>query len=568
MTKPPAKPRRTDVQPLGDLAETLGRLLRNTVFRLSLMGAMLFGVSLLVAQGIIYYQIVASEINAVESELRSELADVRTVFDTSGDEAVSIARQRGLLPRAGQPFTEQDAQNAKQIYDFAAANVTSEFVNARKFAPGTYTAFLYQGVIAGNLFSEDLKVMGTNAPEVRALSDVRYQRDVVTGPRLDPVTEEVEDRRILRVGQALNSGGETVGAIFVGRDVENLMRTGERMQSAMVYSSLIALFLGILSSIFVARRFANRVEQFNAVATDVRAGHLDRRAPRNYSEDEMDMLAEHLNGMLDHIDRLMQAMRYAGDSVAHDLRTPLTRLRTRLETAAVEAGEGEAADTLWAAAGDADELLSTFDSVLRIARLEAGEKRDLLKPLDPKPILDDLAELYEPACEDAGLEFTHDIKDGLSVLADRGLLSQAVSNLIENAIKYTPPGAPEGEARKGRIHLRAFKGARGRTHISVSDDGPGIPIFDRDRVRERFVRLDKSRTLPGSGLGLALVEAVAEMHKAELIMDDGLGMDEAVAGEADTVERPGLRVVLVFPRVKPASRAADAPAETVPEAAE
>ena len=317
----------------------------------------------------------------------------------------------------------------------------------------------------------------------------------------------------------------------MARDVEATMRTGARVRTAILTSSAIALILGLISSWYVSRRFTRRVEAFNKLADDVRAGNLDRRAPRTYSEDEMDMLAEHLNSMLDHIDRLMKAMRYAGDSVAHDLRTPLTRLRTRLESAAVELGDTKEAQTLFEAAGDAGELLQTFDSVLRIARLEAGERRELLADIDPKPILDDLAELYEPACEDAGLMFTSNIIAEVRILADRGLLSQAVSNLIENAIKYSPSG--------GSIHLELSKNNLGKAVISIVDDGPGIPEADRQRVKERFVRLDKSRTLPGSGLGLSLVEAIADLHRAEFVMSDGNGQ---------TQERPGLTASLVFPR--------------------
>ena len=560
---------RENAQPLGDLAETLGRLLRNTVFRLSLIGALLFGISLLVAQGIVYYQIVSAEQNRVEDDLRSELAELIALFQSTGDAALQQAVNEGLITIEQRldddgnvvvvPRTAEDIQRAQAISDRASRGSVSRVVTLRDVSPDIYSMFVFKGAAVGKLITPDIQENGITSPDLASYAGRGLIREQAVASVSNPETGEVEERRIVALGQNITKDGERVGVLLVGRDVENIMRTGERMRAAMALSSLIALFLGILSSIFVARRFTNRVDVLNKLANDVKAGHLDRRAERTYSEDEIDLLAEHLNGMLDHIDRLMQAMRYAGDSVAHDLRTPLTRLRTRLETAAVEAGDTAEADVLYAAAGDADELLGTFDSVLRIARLEAGERRELLKPLDPKPILDDLAELYEPACEDAGLAFSFDIQDGLLILADRGLLSQAVSNLLENAIKYAGGGGGT------RIHLSASKGARGRTRISVSDDGPGVPIFDRERVKERFVRLDKSRTLPGSGLGLALVDAVAEMHEAEFVMDDGLGAQALAAGEEEGAERPGLKVELVFPRVK-AGQKPDA--DSVKQAAE
>ena len=534
---------RRDVQPLGDLAETLGRLLRNTVFRLSLIGSLLFGISLLVAQLIVYDTIVSSEERRVEQGLIEELAELESLFAQGGEAALLAARQNGLL-------TSNTPQSVAQaIFDRGAQQTLQRVITLRDLSPDVYSMFVFKDESAtGKMVTDEIEALKINAPALDPYdkTDLLREEVIATVESSDPTEDgpAFEERRVLAIGHAVFQNDQKVGVIFVGRDVENIRRTGERMRSAMTTSSLIAVFLGVLSSIFVARRFARRVDSLNKLATDVQAGHLDRRAPRNYSEDEMDRLAEHLNGMLDHIDRLMQAMRYAGDSVAHDLRTPLTRLRTRLETAAVEAGDKPEADVLFAAAGDADQLLSTFDSVLRIARLEAGERRELLKPLDPKTVLDDLAELYEPACEDAGLAFSYNVRDGLTILADRGLLSQAVSNLLENAIKYAGGGGGT------QIRLSAWKGARGRIHIEIADDGPGIPVFERERVRERFVRLDKSRTLPGSGLGLALVEAVADLHQAELVMDDGLGSEAIQDGETDHKGRPGLSVKLVFPRVK------------------
>lgn len=512
------------------------------MFRLSLVGALLFGGSLLVAQLIVYDRIVSSEERRVEDGLTAELAELESLFAQGGSAAVNAAQRNGLLTG---PDIDQDM--VQRIFDKGAQETLESVVTLRDLSPDVYSMFVFKDISAtGKMVTDEIEALKINAPVLAKYDSSDLIREEVIAVVETADTNEVEERRVIAIGHALTQNEETVGLIFVGRDVENIRRTGERMRSAMTTSSFIALFLGILSSIFVARRFARRVDILNKLATDVQAGHLDRRAPRTYSEDEMDLLAEHLNGMLDHIDRLMQAMRYAGDSVAHDLRTPLTRLRTRLETAAVEAGESPEADVLYAAAGDADELLSTFDSVLRIARLEAGERRELLKPLDPKPILDDLAELYEPACEDAGLSFSYDIAGGLTIMADRGLLSQAVSNLVENAIKYAGGGGGS------RIHLSAQKGQRGRVRIFVADDGPGIPVFDRERVRERFVRLDKSRTLPGSGLGLALVDAIADLHQAELILDDGLGSDAVLAGQDDHDGRPGLKVELVFPRAKSA----------------
>ena len=518
------------------------KLYRNTLFRLSLLGALLFVLSLSVALGYIYYATIESEFRRVDRANEAEIAELQDFYDAAGKDAVDKARLAGVID----PLEPMTSLKAQQIYHQNGEQIVNNLVIARGLPYGDQpyerVYVLRSGaLITGNLAPIPVETTGDGAsllPDENVGNRFTRVEMIYSLPQLN--NAESVDRRARAIRGIIFLNNEPALRILVGRDVENIERTRERVTTAILTSSGIALLLGLLSSFFVSRRFARRVEGFNRLATDVRAGNLDRRAPRNYSEDEMDLLAEHLNAMLDHISRLMQAMRYAGDSVAHDLRTPLTRLRTRLETAAVELGETEEALILYEAAGDADQLLSTFDSVLRIARLEAGERRELLKPLDPKPILDDLAELYEPACEDAGLSFEADIASKTLILADRGLLSQAVSNLLENAIKYTP--------RDGSIRLVSRRLRGGGVEISIRDNGPGIPSWDRERVKERFVRLDKSRSLPGSGLGLSLVEAVADLHRAEFVMSDN--EDLPAVDKGGDPDRPGLSAMLVFPRAK------------------
>ncbi len=493
----------------------LSKLYRNTLFRLSLLGAVFFVVALMIALGNIYFLTISSEIRQVDRSLAAEVEEFQTLLD-----------EGGLIPLSREIFLRSGSGDRHYL-------LTSRNQNGDDMVMGS----LGEQIVT--LKNQEKTSLGQEGGS--GFTKVDF---ILVIPATD--TQPAKERRMRGLSGYLQIEGRNIAAVVASRDVEVTMRTAERVKSAIWISSAIALVLGLISSWYVSRKFTQRVEAFNRLATDVRAGHLERRAPRNYSEDELDLLAEHLNDMLDHIDRLMKAMRYAGDSIAHDLRSPLTRLRTRLETAATEVKDAKAEETLFAAAGDADELLKTFDSVLRIARLEAGERREMLSELDPKPLLDDIAELYEPACEDAGRSFSSDIDAGLTILADRGLMSQAVSNLVENAIKYTPEG--------GAIHLSLKKNKDGRTEISIIDNGPGIPKDSRQRVKERFVRLDESRSKPGSGLGLALVDAIADLHRATFVLDTGMSSADG--------SRPGLAARLIFPRTRKQKQITPAPDET------
>ncbi|PHR59330.1 MAG: two-component sensor histidine kinase [Robiginitomaculum sp.] len=476
------------------------RLFKNTAFRLSMIAATLFAVSSMIVLGYVYYASVTVIINQIDHDLYEELSELETFYHKRGPDELN----KIIILRMLQPRTEM-----KYVYVYNG-NLPTGNLNTQP----TFTDTKKWGL--QKLFTD------LNDKPVRQF----IYSVAAIGDNQDSTIVHRARGQLVQLNKA--------DKLFIARDVERILEPAEVLSRALFISAAMALLLGALSGIFLAKRFSNRIATFNKLATDVRAGHLNQRMERNESGDELDVLAEHLNSMLDHIDRLMQAMRYAGDSIAHDLRSPLTRLRTRLENAGHEIEDEGAQTALLAASEDAGELLRTFDSVLRIARLEAGERRELLIALDPRSLLEDMAELYEPSCEDAGLEFSMEITGKHKIRADRGLLSQAVSNLVENAIKYTPRG--------GAIKLRLRKVSSGRTEISITDTGVGIPQEDRQRVKERFVRLEKSRTKPGSGLGLSLVTAIADLHQAQFELSDGPGGDGS--------ESPGLRAALIFPRVK------------------
>ena len=470
----------------------LPRLLKSTVFRLSLIAAGLFIASSVIVLGYVYYASVTAPINEIKAEIEAELDVLVAEYETNGLNGINrevIIRMRLLGPN---------------IY----------FLKL----PVGQTANLNQPAVFEE-FEDPNKI-------------IRFVRRQPNAE--NEIDEDSELRRGIGLFRTLEiRPNQSDLFIVVGRDIEGELKTAERLQRALLIAAAMSLALGLASGIYVSGRFARRIDSLNRLATGIRGGDWSRRAPVSGSGDELDDLAEHLNGMLDHINSLMKAMRYAGDSIAHDLRSPLTRLRTRLETSASEVKDPKARGKLIDAADDASELLQTFDSVLRIARLEAGDRRELLASVDPKPLLDDLAELYEHSFEDAGLVFETRINAVNPIFADRGLLSQAVSNLLENAIKYNDPG--------GKIVLELRRNRQDRIIIAVSDDGPGIPEAQRERVKERFVRLEDSRSRPGSGLGLSLVTAVADLHRATFKLGKGFGETEA---------RPGLRSELIFPRHK------------------
>jgi len=303
---------------------------------------------------------------------------------------------------------------------------------------------------------------------------------------------------------------------------------------------LIVVVLGLGGGVFVARRVLRRIDAMTGTTQRIMAGDLSERLPVGRSGDEIDRLAENLNAMLERIEALMVGLKEVSDNIAHDLKTPLTRLRNRAEEALAKAGnEGEYRAALERTIDESDGLIRTFNALLMIARAESGQARDNMIVFDAAEVAHGIHELYEPLAEDKGL--TLDVAaDAATIHGNRELISQALANLVENAIKYgQPAGAPAGKdpvgsgaaARNPDILIEAHREGD-NVLLSVTDHGPGIPEADRQRAVERFVRLEASRTQPGSGLGLSLASAVATLHGGDLRLADG---------------QPGLRVTLVIP---------------------
>jgi signal transduction histidine kinase len=323
--------------------------------------------------------------------------------------------------------------------------------------------------------------------------------------------------------------------LIVGRDIEDQRQFADTMWQVALWSVGLLSVLGIGAGLVISRSVLARIEAVSEAARKIMAGDLSRRIPLAGSGDELDRLADSLNAMLARIEELMVALREVSDNIAHDLKTPLTRLRNRAEAALRSPDDaGGYRDGLVKTIEEADELIRTFNSLLLIARLEAGAVAESMEPVDPAAVIADVAELYEPVTEQAGLHLEVALRDGLRILANRELVSQAVANLVDNAIKYSADQARGGDAdAPARPTIRiSIEPAGDGIEITVADCGPGIAPPDRQRALQRFVRLEKSRSQPGSGLGLSLVAAVARLHGGSVRLEDNA---------------PGLKAVLALP---------------------
>lgn len=340
--------------------------------------------------------------------------------------------------------------------------------------------------------------------------------------------DPLDHRALVRVSQ-LPDGFR----LLIGRDLDERRRLIGVIASAAQWSFLIVIVLGLGGGILISRRVLARIDAMTGTTQRIMAGDLAERLAVGTSGDELDRLAGNLNAMLERIEALMTGLKEVSDNIAHDLKTPLTRLRNRAEQALAEAGgEAQYRAALERTIEESDGLIRTFNALLMIARAESGQARGDMVDFDAAEVAGSIHELYEPLAEEQGLMLRVKVVPA-TVHGNRELVSQALANLVENAIKYShaPDSSPPAASLANEILIEAALN-EGRVSLSVGDHGPGIAAADRERVIGRFVRLEASRTRPGSGLGLSLASAVATLHGGELRLEDN---------------HPGLRATLLLP---------------------
>ena len=441
------------------------RVLRTASFRFAALYLMLFTASALVLGGVVFWMTHAMLTQQLKTRVENALDHLSDEFATGGlPDLVAHAVEYGRGPGA--------------------------------------LAFLVQSPQGARLAGE-IPVVGAQRGWMRVTA-----------------VDQGEQKSLMTFAEELPGGV----VVAVGDDVRRIHQAEAAVLQAFAWGVSVTIVLGVAGGIWLSQLFLYRVDAISRTAEAIIDGDLTQRVPLRGTGDDLDRLAETLNRMLDRMSKLLESVRQASNNIAHDLRTPLSRLGQRLEEARTQARS--AADhqrALDAAKTEVEALLGTFAALLRIAEVEAGAQRAAFRKVDLSAIATTVAEAFAPSAEETGYALTAEVAAGIVIHGDRELLTQMLVNLVENALRHTPLGT----------RVRLLLGIRaGRVMLMVEDNGPGVPEAERGLVLRRFYRLDHSRSTPGSGLGLSLVAAVAELHGAELLLED--------AG-------PGLRVVFTSP---------------------
>ena len=454
----------------------LTKTLSSTTFRLALISIAVFGTVVIALFGYVYRSTTNFVLSRSDSAIEAERAMLRNIYDSGGRNGLTSAiEQRDAVARL-----------AGSIYLLADES----------FAP-----------VAGNLKEWP--------PALKAEGEWAKFKSEPLNAKADGV------RAMFRAkAEKLPDGFH----LLVGRDISELGRFADQIYAALVIAILLIFVLAAVASVSVTRRTVGRIESINATSRAIMKSGLGRRIPLRGTEDEWDHLAQNLNSMLERIEVLMAEVKQVSDNVAHDLRTPLTRMRGRLEKASIEKSDRDHEKSLISATiADLDDVLRMFSSLTRISQIETTNKTSAFRTVNLAEIATQVAELFDAAAESKGGRVEVAAGHPVPVFADRDLLFDAMANLVDNAVKHGRAG--------GLVTVSADK-INGEAVISVSDEGPGIPAAELEHVFKRFYRLEHSRRTPGNGLGLSLVAAVARLHGARITLSDNA---------------PGLRVKLRFP---------------------
>ncbi|MEZ5818351.1 MAG: HAMP domain-containing sensor histidine kinase [Hyphomicrobiaceae bacterium] len=461
------------------------RLLRSRVFRRTLGVVLLLACVAAMVTGLVGWHANTIYTRAAERSIETDAAELRSELVARGFEALVKA------------IAERSRSGGSGVYYVADA-------------AGTYRA--------GNI----TRLPDWRGPFGRGL----FSYATPAGPRM-------------AAGLLIQIDGEP--RLVVGRDIEDQRELLLAIYRTIGFGTALLLLLGVGGSVLIARHIQARIESMSGASADIMSGNLSGRIPVDGSGDELDRLAVQLNDMLDRIEQLMAGLREVSDNIAHDLKTPLNRLRNRAEAALADSGGAEAwRFGLERVIDEADELIKTFNALLLIARLEAGSSSEGIEIFDVAPLAADVAELYQPVAEDAGFSLDCSIVRDVPVRGNRQLLSQALANLIDNSLKYAAHALPPRSIEIAVKRVPPF------VELVVADRGPGIAPSDRDRALRRFVRLEESRSLPGTGLGLSLVAAVARLHRGHVRLEDNA---------------PGLKVVVQLPLARVAQPMPELPPE-------
>ncbi len=301
--------------------------------------------------------------------------------------------------------------------------------------------------------------------------------------------------------------------LMVGQSMKDLRRVHDQLIRALFSGLFLLGGLALVGGFIMRGMITRRLDGINTTSRKIMQGNIQERIESHGTKDEFDQLAINLNDMLDEIELGMNNVRRVSDNIAHDLKTPLARIKNRLEELRIQVSGNEDSEVMVnQIAAQADQLLQTFNALLRIGRVEANQQKKGFEEINLVEILDDVQELYEPVVESSEMNFVFETVDKIPYFADRDLLFQAIINLLDNAVKFTPKG--------GTITLKSIKNGRKGHKLIISDTGPGIPQHEHHNIIKRFYRLDSSRTTPGSGLGLALVSAIIQLHDMTLNFGD------------------------------------------------